>query len=417
MALGAHTYRRQRPHLHPQQAQAPLSTRRVRTHLDWRRRQTHLCQLESTLLAIPLTAQIKIMRNQISFLCWMMIRMLGSESIWSEGESSKAARVNSNYQLLHALRLPPEVSWELFLELNPVDVSKCGLVSRSWRAFARNETLWREICKKAWLGKQFHPLELHPLVNWGIYNNISVAESMQILKRRGVVIRGPTTTQPPCANWPSSTYPVNLSSWSWTHWQPSDHSPTLAIGWEHTAVPDLDDDASDEERYSKEIIQKVQQPEQENAFPSERDLPWLERLLSVTLPAHAPPAIPTSCGKWMASYVAAERDRTRTLITRSELTRIKWKLQHGRDIGNAVFQEDGLWFSDVWPHHEWWRIRRDGRPQVNFYAPLTVQRRDGSNSSPNDWGFVMTNEFSVFVSTDRNPPPISITMTGRTTYQ
>ncbi|ORY40363.1 hypothetical protein BCR33DRAFT_767984 [Rhizoclosmatium globosum] len=297
-------------------------------------------------------------------------------------------------------RLPPEISWELFTHLEPKDISLCGAVSRTWRSYARSELLWNLVCRRAWRNRQFHPLELHPLVNWGPYNNLSLSEILQILHRRGVVLRPPTVSQPASANWPSNTYPVSLSSWSWGNWNANEHNvPGTLSTWDST------DNVPDEDTITTEPID----------FPTEEYLPWLKRLLSVTFPLHAPPSIPTSCGKWMASYVAAERDRKRTRITRSELSSITWKFHSGNHSGFAEFRENGVWTSDSWPHYEWWKLRRDGRPQINFYSPLTVHRRDEHfDGQEPDWGFVLVNEFMTFVSVDNGSPPISLGMDGDT---
>ncbi|KAJ3066785.1 hypothetical protein HDU98_009937 [Podochytrium sp. JEL0797] len=237
---------------------------------------------------------------------------------WPEGiesphndEVSENVSLSEDFNIDIIKRLPPELSWEIFELLNPKDVANCGLVSRTWRAFARNESLWFHICQRAWKNKLFHPLELHPLVNWGRYNNLSLQEMVQILARRGVILRRPTTSQPATASWPSSIYPVSLSSWSWANWRPHMHRPAIAaaaVDWES------EQEEGDESDASVDLV----------PFPSENDMPWLNRLLSVTFPIQAPPSVPTTCGKWMASFVAAERDRRRTRITTSELTGITW---------------------------------------------------------------------------------------------
>ncbi|KAI9359259.1 F-box domain-containing protein [Zopfochytrium polystomum] len=62
--------------------------------------------------------------------------------------------------------LPPEVICHIMLLVSPLDLSLCGCVSRSWRVFARSNIVWREMCRRRWSDKQFHPLELNPLVDW-----------------------------------------------------------------------------------------------------------------------------------------------------------------------------------------------------------------------------------------------------------
>jgi hypothetical protein len=159
-------------------------------------------------------------------------------------------------------------------------------------------------------------------------NELSVPEILRILERRGVQIK---PGYPSSASWPSSTFPgVSLWSWSWganvsidpTSSNPSDDSDadsedddssidlsmpsTLSLGRNKSKPPKTPMDP--------ETVKKI----------LESDVAWLRRLLIVTLPIHGVRSIPRGCGKWMASYIAAEKDSTRTRITRMELTSMSW---------------------------------------------------------------------------------------------
>ncbi|KAI8847445.1 hypothetical protein BC829DRAFT_433934 [Chytridium lagenaria] len=183
-------------------------------------------------------------------------------------------------------RMSPEVVFAIFLWIPADALSVCGGVSRHWRKFARDEWVWKEMCRKTWHGKQFHPLELHPLVDWSRHlDSLSKQEILTILKRRGVIIR---PGNPASASWPSSAFP-SVSLWSWSWATPTTNSTTSTS----TSITN--------------------------------DTAWLHRLISATTPLHAPSKIPNS-GKWMSSYICSILDSKRTAITRMELSGITWRL-------------------------------------------------------------------------------------------
>ncbi|KAI9356779.1 hypothetical protein DFJ73DRAFT_914353 [Zopfochytrium polystomum] len=154
---------------------------------------------------------------------------------------------------------------------------------------------------------------------------------------------------------------------------------------------------------------------------------WLGRLLLATTPSHSPFGRRSAgvagldsggnnvgggvlcadsfrgCGKWMASYVTAWRDSTRVRITRVELVElvwIGWRRDQPDVLGVAQFKENGLWESELWERREWWRLRPDGLPQVNFYRPLLVTRT-------REWGFMLSNDKFVLFS-QPGPPPVCL---------
>ncbi|KAJ3219937.1 hypothetical protein HDU67_008466 [Dinochytrium kinnereticum] len=247
-------------------------------------------------------------------------------------------------------RLSPEVVLSIFRFVPAEDLSVCGGVSTNWRRYARDPGVWKELCRRTWAGKQFHPLELHPLVDWtSQIECLTKEEILGILKRRGVLIR---PGNPASASWPSSAFP-SVSLWSWS-WGNQGASPQDSV----------------------------------------TDMAWLRRLITATLPLHVPQNVPQGGGKWMASYACSIMDSRRTTITRMELSGIRWRLGCN---GEAQFLPDGTWISDTHEHREWWRIRKDGRPQVNFFPPLTVSRRE-------DWGFELKSEVAHYVSLEGKPP-------------
>ncbi|KAJ3197150.1 protein transport protein bet1 [Irineochytrium annulatum] len=277
----------------------------------------------------------------------------------------------ADFRLDFTKRLCPEVVYQIFSFLDARDVSYGGGVSRTFRAVCRDQGLWRELCRRRWWGKQFHPLQLHPIADWSAHlDSLSEEEMLHVLARRGVILR---PGSPASASWPSSAFPaVSLWSWSW--------SPT---------VPDV--------HLHPASIVSAPTGSSPSPNPLGYDRAWLRRLMVATLPLHAPPALPRGCGKWMVSYAAAEADRHRCRITRMELVGIEWRFMHPVRCGTARFHADGTWTSDIYDQREWWRLRRDGRPQVNFFQPLEVSRTE-------DWGFKLSNEVSTYMSI-AGPPP------------
>ncbi|KAJ3320917.1 hypothetical protein HDU76_000190 [Blyttiomyces sp. JEL0837] len=308
----------------------------------------------------------------------------------------------------------------------------------SMTAMTREE-VWEEVFDEMddeiWSGVKIDFVKRRPHIN-----NISLPEIIGILLRRGVIIR---PGHPSCASWPSSVFPVSHFSWSWGPHRESDEESENSDENDNQEGDDDGADASananadagrergrrrragggsnhDNNGDGVEDIMLARERQGRSKVPSvakmdfsgfseavrklakeipKRDVSWLKRLLISTQPLHSPRSVPEGCGKWMASYISAEQDSTREKITRVELTSITWSFQHPISRGIARFHSDGTWTSDLWDHPEWWRIRRDGRPQVNFFPPLTPIRR------ADDWGFELVSEICKYVSLPGPPPP------------
>ncbi|KAK9512463.1 hypothetical protein O3M35_000893 [Rhynocoris fuscipes] len=68
-------------------------------------------------------------------------------------------------------QLPIEIAQEIFTYLSATDLSKCCQVSKTWRAFANSDLLWRDICLKKGIIcelEYYHEgrWELEPMVDW-----------------------------------------------------------------------------------------------------------------------------------------------------------------------------------------------------------------------------------------------------------
>ncbi|KAL2913710.1 hypothetical protein HK105_206726 [Polyrhizophydium stewartii] len=84
-------------------------------------------------------------------------------------------------------RLPPEMALRILGELPVEDVVRCLGVSRTWNKLARDDSIWRELCRKRWADKFNHPHELHVRVDYtNLARDLSVREIKRILARRGI---------------------------------------------------------------------------------------------------------------------------------------------------------------------------------------------------------------------------------------
>ncbi|KAJ3131340.1 hypothetical protein HK101_004730 [Irineochytrium annulatum] len=104
-------------------------------------------------------------------------------------------------------------------------------------------------------------------------------------------------------------------------------------------------------------------------------------------------------GKWKASFITAEVDATRRVISKSELCGLEWDFAmlhsewpEGRTV-TAKFNRDYSYESDLFRGSErkmGWRFYVDD-VQVEQYPALEVRRTS-------EWGFELTNQMAVFMS-------------------
>ncbi|KAJ3412433.1 hypothetical protein HDV05_000737 [Chytridiales sp. JEL 0842] len=251
-----------------------------------------------------------------------------------------------------------------------------------------------QIPRRRWIGKQFFQngkVDLHPLVHWSDHiDKLTLSEIVQILTQRGATVK---LGDPSSAFWPSTVFP-GFAIWSWSHessggippcFPRSEYStkPVSTSLPTPTASPSTSPTSTSilSERASKERHQES------NSNDSQETRDWLHGLLISTHPLHGCKPLPPGIGKWMASYIAAEHDSKRVILTRSELISMRWyggpiyKPEKHSDVG---FKADGIW--EGGPTMDWWRLRSDGRPQIVrvvnlfFLSPTNIEGLELSTS-------------------------------------
>ncbi|KAI9324871.1 hypothetical protein DFJ73DRAFT_871161 [Zopfochytrium polystomum] len=130
---------------------------------------------------------------------------------------------------------------------------------------------------------------------------------------------------------------------------------------------------------------------------------FMETLLAETQPRHAPDQTGRNWqSRWKASFMVAEKDSKRVVLSELELLSIDWSFGIlYQDIAKAMwskFYPNSIYLSDMHPGRVLsWRAWNDGSTfQMDQYPPLRVFREE-------DWGFKMTNNMAILTSAW--PPP------------
>ncbi|KAJ3417263.1 hypothetical protein HDV05_005719 [Chytridiales sp. JEL 0842] len=130
-----------------------------------------------------------------------------------------------------------------------------------------------------------------------------------------------------------------------------------------------------------------------------------ERIIN-TLPKNSPDQTGIIWrSKWKASFVVAELDSKRTILTKDELCSLRWTFRlmypewPADRLINARFFPDYSYESDMphGPRKMSWRFYLNDI-QVEQYPALSVHR-------DKNWGYILTNQMAIFHSYPSSPPP------------
>ncbi|TPX71324.1 hypothetical protein CcCBS67573_g06222 [Chytriomyces confervae] len=233
--------------------------------------------------------------------------------------------------------------------LGLLDAKSVSLVSQTCRllfSIATQDLLWKNLCKQRWADKKHAPLKLHPFVDYThLLTKLDWQEKVDILERRFDNASQPSLLQP--------------------------------------GPPSMDED---------------------------EDMVLAERVLQSTLVGVADVALfePKLCGKWQASYIAAELDQHRTRITMNELNAYVWSYQEswgyfgtGDDLGHSLkvrFFPNGMRANAIEdgtarrPRPMPYSFTASGAIQVGQYPTHSKPRRVAN------WGWEFSNSYVTYKS-------------------
>ncbi|KAJ3110473.1 hypothetical protein HK100_003025 [Physocladia obscura] len=167
-------------------------------------------------------------------------------------------------------RQPPELILKIFGFLPADSLSRMSQASTRMHFLATQDLLWKQLCKTRWSTKKHNPLTPHPHVEYThILPNLDTSDKLAILRRRFI-------------------RETELARFS-----------------------DLES-ADDESKIESDVVVE------------------LNNLVVTTTPignANIRVVVPRKCFKWQASYIAAEYDQSREILTAEELHGYMWLYQ------------------------------------------------------------------------------------------